>query len=48
MTTESKTSSALLKWGQETTELDKFLRQIIAIVRTLDSQVREFLKNIIF
>ena len=31
MTTESKTSSALLKWGQETTELDKFLRQIIAI-----------------
>jgi hypothetical protein len=39
MTTESKTSTALLKWGQETTDLDKFLRQIMAIVRALDNQV---------
>jgi hypothetical protein len=45
MTTETKTSSALLKWGQETTELDKFLRQIMAIVRALDSQVILLLKK---
>jgi hypothetical protein len=39
MTTETKASSALMKWGQDTTDLDKFLRQIMAIVRALDSQV---------
>lgn len=38
MTDQDKTSTALLKWGQDTTQLTSFLRQIFAILRDVEKE----------